>query len=347
VKVLVTGGAGFIGSCLVRTLVDRGRDDVVVLDALSYAGNLENLAGLDASSRYRFVHGSIRDEAAVAAAIDGCDAVINVAAETHVDRSIDEPGVFLETNVQGPRVLMDAVRARGGRYVQVSTDEVYGDIEDREPATEASPLLPSSPYAASKAAADMLVAAYCRTYGLDAVVTRCGNNYGPRQFPEKLIPLFITNALDDRELPLYGDGLNVRDWIHVEDHCAGILAALERGKAGRVYNISAGCTLANRDVCRRLLDLLGKPESLVRRVADRPGHDRRYALDASRIQHELGWQPRIPFAEGLAATVDWYRVERAWWERVKSGEYRRFYAKLYGDRLRSAPAERPERGNKR
>lgn len=346
-KILVTGGAGFIGSCLVRTLVDRGRDDVVVLDALTYAGNLENLAGLETSGRYRFIHGSIRDESAVAAAIEGCDAVINVAAETHVDRSIDEPGIFLETNVQGPRVLMDAVRARSGRFVQVSTDEVYGDIEDREPATEDSPLAPSSPYAASKAAADLLVAAYCRTYGIDGVVTRCGNNYGPRQFPEKLIPLFITNALEDHELPLYGEGLNVRDWIHVEDHCAAILAVLERGRTGRVYNISAGCTLANRDLSRRLLDLLGKPESLVRRVADRPGHDRRYALDSTRIREEVGWVPRIPFMEGLAATVDWYRVERSWWERVKSGEYKRFYAKLYGDRLKSDPAQSAKPGKKR
>jgi dTDP-glucose 4,6-dehydratase len=346
VRILITGGAGFIGSCLVRTLVDRGRDDVVVLDALTYAGNLENLAGLEASGRFDFVHGSIRDEVAVANAIDGCDAVVNVAAETHVDRSIDEPGVFLDTNVQGPRVLMDAARARRVRFVQVSTDEVYGDIGDREPATEDSPLAPSSPYAASKAAADLLVAAYCRTYGLEAVVTRCGNNYGPRQFPEKLIPLFITNALDDRELPLYGDGLNVRDWIHVEDHCAGIIAALERGRAGWVYNISAGCTLTNRDVCRRLLDLLGKPEGLVRRVADRPGHDRRYALDAGRIRTELGWQPRIPFAEGLAATVDWYRVEREWWERVKTGEYRTFYARLYGDRLKTGLASAPKRGER-
>lgn len=345
-RILVTGGAGFIGSCLVRALIDRGRDEVVVLDALTYAGNLENLAGLETSGRYRFVHGSIRDDAAVADAIDGCTAVINVAAETHVDRSIDEPGVFIETNVQGPRVLMDAVRSLGGRFVQVSTDEVYGDLEDRPPATEDSPLAPSSPYAASKAAADLLVAAYCRTYGLDAVVTRCGNNYGPRQFPEKLIPLFITNALEDRELPLYGDGLNVRDWIHVEDHCAGILAALERGQTGRVYNISAGCTLANRDICQRLLELLGKPERLVRRVSDRPGHDRRYALDAVRIRAELGWQPRIPFAEGLAATVDWYRVERRWWERVKSGEYREFYDRLYGDRLKADRSFPPKHGKR-
>jgi dTDP-glucose 4,6-dehydratase len=347
VRILVTGGAGFIGSCLVRALVDRGRDDVVVLDALTYAGNPENLAGLEASGRYRFVHGSIGDEAVVADAIDGCDAVINVAAETHVDRSIDEPGVFLDTNVQGPRVLMDAVRARGGRFVQVSTDEVYGDLEERPPATEDSPLAPSSPYAASKAAADLLVGSYCRTYGLDAVVTRCGNNYGPRQFPEKLVPLFITNALEDRELPLYGDGLNVRDWIHVEDHCAGILAALERGRAGRIYNISAGCTLANREVCRTLLELLGKPQALVRKVADRPGHDRRYALDAGRIRAELGWKPQVPFAEGLAATVDWYRVEREWWQRVKSGEYRRFYDKLYGDRLKADRAAPPKPGSRR
>lgn len=335
-RVLVTGGAGFIGSSLVRQILERNGDEVVVLDALTYAGNLENLAGLEGSPRYLFVRGSICDEAAVAQAMDGCRAVINVAAETHVDRSIAEPGVFLKTNVDGPRVLMDAARRRNCRFVQVSTDEVYGDLDSSARADESAPLRPSSPYAASKAAADLLVGSYCRTYGLDAVITRCGNNYGPRQFPEKLVPLFITNALDDRELPLYGDGMNVRDWIHVDDHCRGILAVLDGGKRGAAYNISAGRTATNREMCELILSELGKPSSLVRMVADRPGHDRRYALDASLLSTELQWGPRIGLEEGLAATVSWYREQRPWWEKVKSGEYRAFYDTLYGERLKAS-----------
>jgi dTDP-glucose 4,6-dehydratase len=336
VKIVVTGGAGFIGSTLVHMLLADGECDVVVLDALTYAGNLENLRGLDANPRYRFVRGSICDEVVVEEVVAGCDAIVNVAAETHVDRSIDDPRTFLETNVQGPRVLLDAARSRRCRYLQVSTDEVYGDLPTGVIATEDSPLAPSSPYAASKAAADLLVAAYRRTYGVDALITRCGNNYGPRQFPEKLVPLFITNALEDRELPLYGDGLNVRDWIHVDDHCRGIVAVLKQGETGRIYNISAECTLTNRDVCSRILAALAKPATLVRPVADRPGHDRRYALDPSRIREELGWTPIVGLDGGLASTVAWYRENRAWWENVKSGEYTRVYAKLYGTRLKSS-----------
>jgi dTDP-glucose 4,6-dehydratase len=338
VKLLVTGGAGFIGSCFVRQAALEHGDRVTVLDALTYAGNLENLSGVETSPAYRFVHASICDEQAVAAAADGVDAIVNFAAETHVDRSLHTPDVFLETNVRGPRVLMDAALRAGARLVQVSTDEVYGSIEGEGRFGEDAPLAPSSPYAASKAAADLLVAAYRTSYGLDAVVTRCGNNYGPRQFPEKLIPLFITNAVANEPLPLYGDGLNVRDWIHVEDHCRAIRLVMERAPSGAIYNVSAGEERTNREICDLILGALGKPWDLVRFVEDRPGHDRRYALDASRLMHDLGWKAQVDLDEGLAATVAWYRDNRGWWERVKSGEYRRFYEQQYGRRLTSPPA---------
>jgi dTDP-glucose 4,6-dehydratase len=336
VRLLVTGGAGFIGSCFVRQTLDRGDDRVVVLDALTYAGNMENLAGLESSSRFEFVRGSVCDAVAVERAVEGCDAVVNFAAESHVDRSIDDPAIFIDTNVHGPRVLMEAAAKCGIRFAQVSTDEVYGSLGAEGLFTEDSPLEPSSPYAASKAAADLLVSAYRTTFGLDAVITRCGNNYGPRQFPEKLIPLFITNAMADRELPLYGDGMNVRDWIHVEDHCEAIRLVLERGRSGRVYNISAGGERTNRAICERILSVLGKPASLVRFVADRPGHDRRYALDADRLRSELGWRPRIDFDRGIEETVRWYAENRSWWERIKSGEYLDYYERLYAARLQDA-----------
>jgi len=338
VKLLVTGGAGFIGSCFVRRTLEGSRDGVVVLDALTYAGNMENLAGLEASGRFRFVKGSICDATAVERAVDGCDAVVNFAAESHVDRSIDDPAIFIETNVQGPRALMEAAAKRAIRFLQVSTDEVYGSLGADGLFTEDSPLEPSSPYAASKAAADLLVSAYRTTFGLDAVITRCGNNYGPRQFPEKLIPLFITNAMADRELPLYGDGMNVRDWIHVEDHCDAIRVVLDRGESGRIYNISATGERTNRAICDRILSVLDKPQSLVRFVADRPGHDRRYALDAQRIRTELGWRPRIDFDRGIEETVRWYAQNRSWWERIKSGEYLDYYDRMYATRLREAGA---------
>jgi dTDP-glucose 4,6-dehydratase len=336
VKLLVTGGAGFIGSCFSRQAVLDHGDEVVVLDALTYAGNLENLTTLEGAKNYRFVHGSICDANVVAAAVEGCAAVVNFAAESHVDRSLQDPDVFLETNVRGPRILMAAALRAGARFVQVSTDEVYGSLGATGRFTESSPLAPSSPYAASKAAADLLVGAYRTSYGLDAVVTRCGNNYGPRQFPEKLIPLFITNALDDQSLPLYGDGLNVRDWIHVDDHCRAIRLVMERGVDGAVYNISADTERTNREMCEAILRELGKSWGLVRYVADRPGHDRRYALDSSRLRSELGWMPSIELETGLRSVIAWYRDNRGWWERVKSGEYRTFYEKQYGARLAAA-----------
>ena len=343
-RILITGGAGFIGSCFVRQTCANGHDAVTVLDALTYAGNPENLAGLEISPGYRFVHGSICDADIVATAIAGCDAVVNFAAETHVDRSIRDARAFLDTNVDGVQVLMDAARERGIRFVQVSTDEVYGSI-DVGRVTESHALAPSSPYAASKGAADLLVAAYVRTFGLNAVTTRCGNNYGPRQFPEKLIPLFITEAMEDRALPLYGDGLNVRDWIHVEDHCRALRLILERGATGAVYHVSAEIEVANRDLCSLILSELGKPWSLIRHVADRPGHDRRYALDASRLRGELGWEPTIGFEDGIRSTIEWYQQNRAWWARVKSGAYREYFEDMYGKRL-AATAPVQETGGK-
>jgi len=333
VKLLVTGGAGFIGSCFCRQAVLEHGDDVVVLDALTYAGNPENLAPLQAASNFRFVHGSICDPDVVSAVVKGCEAIVNFAAESHVDRSLHDPDVFLETNVRGPRILMAAALRASVRFVQVSTDEVYGSLGASGRFSESSPLAPSSPYAASKAAADLLVGAYRTSYGLDAVVTRCGNNYGPRQFPEKLVPLFITNAMDDQPLPLYGDGLNVRDWIHVEDHCRAIRVVMERGANGALYNISADGECTNREICDAILRELGKSWDLVRYVADRPGHDRRYALDSSRLRHELGWAPSIDLEAGLRSTIAWYRDNRGWWERIKSGEYRTFYERQYGARL--------------
>ena len=349
-KVCVTGGAGFIGSAFVRLLRGPGgsgsgaRHRVVVLDALTYAGNMENLAGFENDPDFEFVHGSINEAASVELALAGCDAVVNFAAESHVDRSLSDPGAFVHTNVDGTRVLLAHAQAAGTRFVQVSTDEVYGSLGASGRFTETSPLAPSSPYAASKAAADLLVGAYVVSYGLDAVITRCGNNYGPRQFPEKLIPLLITRALGDHELPLYGDGLNVRDWIHVDDHCRAIFRVLEAGTAGRVYNISANEERTNRFVCERVLELLDKPWSLVRSVEDRPGHDLRYALSADRLREELGWGHEVGFEEGLRRTVDWYVDNEPWWRRVQSGDYRGYYEQMYGERLRSARELEPHTG---
>ncbi len=352
-KICVTGGAGFIGSAFVHRLLEpsstlaaageKSEEDtsVVVLDDLTYAGNLENLERFKGHKRFEFVKGSINDPEAVSGALDGCDVVVNFAAESHVDRSLTDAGSFVKTNVDGTRVLLDEAVSRKLRFMQVSTDEVYGSLGEEGLFTEDSPLDPSSPYAASKAAADLLVGAYTKSYGLDAVITRCGNNYGPRQFPEKLIPLFITGALEDRELPLYGDGLNVRDWIHVDDHCEAILAVVREGKQGRVYNVSASSERSNLELCRQLLELVGKPWDLVRYVSDRPGHDRRYALAAGRLRSELGWQPKVALDDGLAQTVEWYRSNRGWWQRIKSGDYLEYYEKLYGERLRGAEGKDP------
>jgi dTDP-glucose 4,6-dehydratase len=341
-RILVTGGAGFIGANFVQSvLADHPEDEVVTFDLLTYAGNLANLESVMADRRHRFVRGDIADPRAVAAVASGVDVMVHFAAESHVDRSIADASDFLRTNVVGTQVLLDAARAaRVRRFVQVSTDEVYGSLGATGAFTEESPLRPNSPYAASKASADLLVRAAHRTHGLDAVVTRCSNNYGPYQFPEKLIPLFVTNALADQPLPLYGDGGQVRDWIHVADHCRALDLVLRRGRAGDVYNIGAGNERRNVDVAHLILETLGKPESLLRSVDDRPGHDRRYAIDAAKIRGELGWEPREPFSAGIAATLAWYRDHRPWWEAVKSGAYRAYYEDTYGARLRSAAAEK-------
>jgi len=325
-RLLVTGGCGFIGSNFVRhVLATDPRARVTNLDALTYAGNPENLADLADDPRYRFVRGDVADGPAVRAlAAEGFDAIVHFAAESHVDRSIGDALPFLRTNVVGTQCLLDAARAAGTpRFVHVSTDEVYGTLgPDDPPFTESTPLAPNSPYAASKAASDLLVRAACHTHGIDAVVTRCSNNYGPYQFPEKLIPLFITNALADVPLPVYGDGRQVRDWIHVLDHCRGIDAALRRGRAGAVYNFGGRAERYNLDVTRLVLGLTGRPETLIRHVADRPGHDRRYAVECALAERELGWRPTVAFEAGLAETVAWYRGNARWVERVKSGAYR-------------------------
>jgi len=335
-NVLVTGGAGFVGSNLVRLLLAERPDwRVVNLDLLTYAGNAESLADLEGDRRYRFVRGDVGNGELVAELFrsERPDAVLHLAAESHVDRSILAPAVFIETNVRGTQVLLEAAREHGvRRFLHVSTDEVYGSLGATGLFTEETPLAPSSPYSASKAGGDLLALAYARTFSVPVVVTRCSNNYGPYQFPEKLIPLMIANALRDQPLPVYGDGLNVRDWIHVEDHCRGLLAALERGEPGQVYNLGASSERNNLQIVREVLRLLGKPESLIRFVKDRPGHDRRYAIDAGRARARLGWTPRLRFEEALAATVRWYVDHRPWWERVLSGEYLRYYERQYGER---------------
>lgn len=333
-KLFITGGAGFIGSAFVRLVLDELPGCIVTnFDALTYAGNLDNLQGLD-PKRYRFVRGDISDRAAVLAALESdTDAIVNLAAESHVDRSIASADVFLRTNILGTQVLLDAARAKGvQRFVQVSTDEVMGSLPERDDAffTEDSPYQPNSPYAASKAAAEHLVRAAHHTFGLDTVTTRCGNNYGPRQFPEKLIPLLISNAQRDEPIPVYGDGKNVRDWIYVDDHCRGILCVLERGKPGGIYNIGARNARQNLEVVTSILNAMGKPTSLIRYVKDRPGHDRRYAIDSSRMESELGWKPRETWESGLAKTIRWYQDNTAWVERARSGAYREYYSKQYG-----------------
>jgi dTDP-glucose 4,6-dehydratase len=330
----VTGGAGFIGSAFVRLILEELPDcEVVNFDVLTYAGNLDNLAGLD-SVRHRFVRGDICDQAAVLAALpDGAWAIVNFAAESHVDRSISSAHEFVRTNVLGTQVLLDAARARSvARFVQVSTDEVMGSLPEQDDAffTEDSPFEPNSPYSASKAAAEHLVRAAHHTHGLDTVTTRCGNNYGPRQFPEKFLPLMLSNAMRDEPIPLYGDGRNVRDWIHVEDHCRAVLAVLERGRSGAVYNVGARNERRNIEVAESVLDALGKPRSLIRFVKDRPGHDRRYAIDPTLIEGELGWHPVETWESGLEKTIRWYADNEEWVARARSGEYREYYARQYG-----------------
>ena len=326
-RILVTGGCGFIGANFVRHLLETDPAlEITNLDALTYAGNLDNLAEIAGHPRYRFVRGDIADRRRVTKLVtEGhFDAIVNFAAESHVDRSIDDATPFLRTNVVGTQCLLDAARAAGvPRYVQVSTDEVYGTLGPHDPPfCETTPLSPNSPYAASKAAADLLVRAAHHTFGLDTVITRCSNNYGPYQFPEKLIPLFITNALAGVPVPVYGDGRQVRDWIHVRDHCRGIAAALGRGRAGEVYNFGGRSERYNIDVTRTILALCGTPEDLIRHVTDRLGHDRRYAVDCSKAEAELGWRPSVSFEQGLETTVAWYQANTRWVERVRSGAYR-------------------------
>jgi dTDP-glucose 4,6-dehydratase len=328
-RVLVTGGAGFIGSHFVKRLL-RGGDDVVVLDKLTYSGNRANLP-----EGTEFHQGDIAVPADVARAARGCEAIVNFAAETHVDRSILAAEDFGRTEFRGTQVLLEHVRETGGRLVQVSTDEVYGDLEAGGSSRETDQLNPSSPYSAAKAAGELLVPAYVRTFGVNASITRGSNTYGPNQYPEKFIPLFVTNALDGEPLPLYGDGRQVRDWLFVEDHCAGIELVLLQGAAGEVYNVGGGDEHENIDVAERLLELTGADRSLLRSVDDRPGHDRRYSLDTAKL-HGLGWSPQTPFEVGLRETVSWYRENRAWWEPIKSGEYREYYERQYGERLANA-----------
>jgi dTDP-glucose 4,6-dehydratase len=333
--ILVTGGAGFIGSNFVRYLLAETDVRIVNLDALTYAGNLSSLAECLDSARHIFVRGSITSADLVAHLLQQyqVDGIINFAAESHVDRSILGPKVFVETNVQGTLTLLSAAREAGvRRFLQVSTDEVYGSLGDSGFFTEATPLSPNSPYSASKASADLLVRAFHHTFGLDTVTTRCSNNYGPYQFPEKLIPLMIMNARQDKPLPVYGDGLNVRDWLYVGDHCTAIWAAFSKGRAGAVYNLGGNSEKTNLEVVRAILRQVGKPESLITYVKDRPGHDRRYAIDSSRILSELGWRPAVDFDTGMARTVRWYLDHQPWLDQVATGDYQKYYQALYGNR---------------
>jgi dTDP-glucose 4,6-dehydratase len=328
-RILVSGGAGFIGSHFVKRL-RRGGDEVVVLDKLTYSGNKANLP-----DDIELHVGDIAEPADVATAARGCEAIVNFAAETHVDRSILSAEDFGRTEFRGTQVLLEHVRETGVRLVQVSTDEVYGDLEAGGSSSETDTLRPSSPYSAAKAAGDLLIPAYVRTFGVNASITRGSNTYGPNQYPEKFIPLFVTNALDREPLPLYGDGRQVRDWLYVEDHCAGIELVLREGAAGEVYNVGGGDEHENIDVASRILELTGADRSLLRSVADRVGHDRRYSLDTTKLRR-LGWAPQMRFEDGLRETVDWYRTERSWWEPIKSGEYREYYAQQYAERLADA-----------
>ena len=333
--ILVTGGAGFIGANYVLRRLARSDERIVMIDALTYAGNLESLASVRDNPAFSFERVDIREADAVKAVFEKNkpDAVVHFAAESHVDRSILGPRVFTETNVLGTQVLLDAARESGTkRFVMVSTDEVYGSLGPTGAFTESSPLQPSSPYSASKASADLLALSYQHTFGMDVVVTRCSNNYGPLQFPEKLIPLMIINTLEGKKLPVYGDGMQVRDWIHVEDHNAAVDVVLEKGRGGEVYNIGARNERYNIDIVKQILSHLGKDESLIEHVKDRPGHDRRYAIEPNKIETELGWKTQKDPATALGETIDWYVSNKPWWERVRSGAYREYYEKQYGDR---------------
>jgi dTDP-glucose 4,6-dehydratase len=330
-KLLVTGGAGFIGSNFIRHMLRKYPDyHIVNLDKLTYAGNLDNLKEVQDHPNYTFIKGDICDVKVVSGAVEGVDAIVNFAAETHVDRSILEPGSFIQTDVYGTYVLLEAVKEKGiRRYIQISTDEVYGSIE-RGSFTEESPLSPSSPYSASKAGSDMLVHAYWTTYHLPVIITRSSNNFGPYQYPEKLIPLFITNALEDKQLPLYGDGMNVRDWIYVEDNCEAVDVVLHKGLEGNVYNIGGGNERTNVEITDIILRETGKPASLIKRVKDRLGHDRRYSIDSSKVA-SLGFTSRHTFEDAMKKTVRWYTDNEWWWRKIKSEEFKKYYKKAYGE----------------
>jgi dTDP-glucose 4,6-dehydratase len=345
-RIFVTGGAGFIGSNFIRYVLELGKGySIVNYDKLTYAGNLGNLIGVSGDSRYTFVRGDICDARAVETAMQDCDAVIHFAAESHVDRSIYDPSAAIETNVTGTFVLLQMARKVGvDRFVHISTDEVYGDIAPNTFSDENSALNPSSPYSASKAGSELLVRSYVRTYGFQGLITRSSNNYGPFQFPEKFLPLTITNALENKPLPIYGDGKQQRDWLHVEDNCRGILAVLERGRVGEIYNIGGRAIEENLTLAKRLLNVMGKPETLLTYVQDRPGHDRRYALNCKKMETEIGWRPLIPLDDGLRRTIAWYRENSAWLAGVRGGEYRTYYEKYYENRNPSLHAiAHPER----
>lgn len=336
-KVLVTGGAGFIGSNFVRYMVKKYPEyNIVNLDALTYAGNLENLKDIEELSNYKFIKGDIADRQFINQLFkeEKFDYVLNFAAESHVDRSITNPDIFIQTNIQGTQVLLDAAKnAEVKKYLQVSTDEVYGTLGETGYFTEETPLASNSPYSSSKAGADLLVRAYHETFGLPVNITRCSNNYGPFHFPEKLIPLMIINALNDKQLPVYGDGLNVRDWLHVEDHCQAIDLVLHKGKNGEVYNVGGNNERTNIEIVKTILKALDKPESLIKYVTDRPGHDRRYAIDATKLREELGWSPKYNFDTGIEQTIKWYLENQDWWKNIISGEYQEYFKNQYANRL--------------
>ncbi|NOJ73717.1 dTDP-glucose 4,6-dehydratase [Paenibacillus alvei] len=335
-KLIVTGGAGFIGSNFVIYMLNKYPDyKIVNVDALTYAGNLENLTEVQENANYSFVKADIADSQAMEKIFsEGVDVVVNFAAESHVDRSILEPEIFVKTNVLGTQVLLDAAKKYGvTKFVQVSTDEVYGSLGETGLFSETTPLTPNSPYSASKAGGDLLVRAYHETFDLPVNITRCSNNYGPYQFPEKLIPLMIANALNDRQLPIYGDGLNIRDWLYVEDHCSAIDLVIHQGRNGEVYNVGGNNERTNIHIVRTILEQLGKSDSLIKYVEDRLGHDRRYGIDATKITTELGWKPKHTFETGIKETISWYLNNRTWWERIQSGEYQAFYDKQYSKRL--------------
>lgn len=333
-KILVTGGAGFIGSNFLKYMVNKYPDyDFINLDALTYCGNLENLRDIEYYDNYSFVKGDIRDASLVDGLVSDVDYIVHFAAESHVDRSIEDPGIFIKSNILGTQTLLDASKKHNiKKYLQVSTDEVYGSLGSEGYFTEETPLQANSPYSASKAGADLMVRAYHNTFNLPINITRCSNNYGPYQFPEKLIPLMISNALEDKELPIYGDGKNIRDWLHVYDHCTAIDLVLHKGKSGEVYNIGGHNEKSNIEIVKLILEQLDKPESLIKFVSDRLGHDRRYAIDSSKIRKELGWKPKYNFETGIVETINWYLDNQDWIKKVKSGEYQKYYEKMYSSR---------------